>query len=258
MTEFASVAGPNFIADHAVNTAMKVGFFGDSYIDRFSPWTQYIRELMPDHEFDVTGKGGSNLYYAIHQWRDREHMHGPDHYDVAVFTLTWPERLFSVWPYRNEQFCARSEFRTWEPDCEIKDDRSNQEFLDTIPRYYQYIHDSDWREFDWELEIKWIMDLARPNRHTKFVIIPNTKQSLQIARRYHQHGVLMDMAFESISNQEPGSPGPMPVCDMGRLYHLNDHNHRAWASVMAEVIAQAPYTDSRVWPVDFDRFDLVR
>lgn len=235
----------------------RIGFFGDSYIDRFSPWTQYVRDLMPDHEFDVTGKGGSNLYYAIDQYQQRISAHGPDHYDVVVFTLTWPERLFSVWPYRNEQFCARSEFRVWEPDCEIRDDQANQEFLATIPRYYQYIYDQHWREFDWELEIRWIMELASPDRPTRFVIIPNTEQGRHIAQRYHRHGILMDMAMETISNLEPGSPGPMPVQDTGRLYHLNDHNHRAWARVMAQVISAAGTVDRCLWPVDLARFDLV-
>jgi len=236
---------------------MNIGFFGDSYIDQWSPWTQIIRQLMPEHRFDVTGKGGSNLYYAIHQWKEREREHGPDYYDVAVFTLTWPQRLFSIWPYRNQQFCAFSEFREWEPDCEIRDEQDNQEFLKTIPRYYRYIYDQHWREFDWELEIKWILDLATLNRHTRFVVIPNTEQARMIARSYHRHGVLLDFAFETLSNREPNSPGPMPIQDTQRKYHLNPHNHRAVAEMIRDTILNLPVLGDTILPVDFSRFDVI-
>jgi hypothetical protein len=236
---------------------MNIGFFGDSYIANGTIWTQIIRQLMPQHEFEVTGKGGSNLYYAINEWRQREQQYGADHYDVAVFTLTWPERLFSVWPYRNEQFCAFSEFRKWEVDSEICNEQDNKEFLNTIPHFYRYIHDREWREFDWELEIQWIMTLAQRHPHTRFIVIPNTEQARGIARKYHRHGLLLDFAFETLSNCEPNSPGIMPIVDMQRSGHLNDHNHQAIAEMVRDLILNLLELGDAIVPVDFSKFSVV-
>jgi hypothetical protein len=235
----------------------RVGIFGDSYVDSRSFWTQRLAEMLPEHELDVRGKGGSNLYYAIDQYRIQIQHRGPDWYDVVIFTLTWPQRLYSAWPYRNEQFCSYSEQRPWVEDWAIQDEASNQEFLASIPQYYRYIHDQAWREFDWELEIRWVLDLAQTASH-RLIVIPNTEQSREIARRHHRGGILMDMAMETISNLEPGSPGAMPVRDPHRNFHLNDANHWAMARLMAEAIRQAPHRTSFVWPVDFNQFDLVQ
>lgn len=235
-----------------------VGMFGDSYISLASSWIKYLREKDPRYQLDVHGKGGANLYYAIHKWleiTDNTQIH----FDWVIFTLTWPERLFSIWPYRNEQFCARSELRLFEPDCSIQTEEDNQEFLKSIELYQKYIYDGHWRQFDYELEIKWILDLPRQHPDIGFIIIPNTEQSRSIARRHHDKGILLDMAFETISNLEPGSPGPMPVRekDNDRLAHLNDNNHRAFADLMHQLLTKHDRSTSEIFSIDLDRFDLI-
>ena len=229
--------------------------FGDSYISPYSTWIKYLREMDPRYKIDVFGKGGANLYYAIHQWLEITGQ-APSCYDWVFFTLTWPERLFSIWPYRNEQFCARSEYRTWEPDCTIRTDEDNQEFLRSIDLYMKYIHDRHWRHFDYELEIKWILDLPRQHPSTRFVIIPNTEQSRVIAKRHHTQGILLDMAFETVSNREPNSPGPMPVRDNDRHAHLNDQNHHVFAEIVREILQAPDHLFDSLWPVDLARFDV--
>jgi len=236
---------------------MRVGIFGDSYVDQRSLWTQRLARLLPGYELDVHGKGGSNLYYAIDRYRTQIQYSGADCYDVVIFTLTWPYRLFHTFDYRNEQFCSYSEQRPWVEDWAIQDETSNQEFLAAIPQFYRYIHDQPWREFDWELEIRWVMDLAQTASH-RLIVIPNTEQSREIARRYHRGGILMDMAMETISNLEPGAPGPMPVWDPDRNFHLNDNNCWAMARLMSTVIQQASQRDNSIWPVDLGQFDLVQ
>jgi hypothetical protein len=237
------------------NDKIHIGMFGDSYASLSSTWIQYLRQLDHRYQIDVHGKGGANLYYAIHQWLTMVDEK-TDHYDWVFFTLTWPERLFSVWPYRNEQFCARSEFRTWEPDCSIQTDQDNREFLQAIDLYQKYIHDWHWRQFDYELEIRWIMELPKRHPEVNFVIIPNTEESKVIALRHHTQGILLDMAFETISNLEPNSPGPMPVQDKDRSAHLNDANHRAFADLAHEIMRDHGTTPDKILPVDLKRFDV--
>jgi hypothetical protein len=235
---------------------IRIGMFGDSYISSSSTWIRYLRELDPRYRTDVHGKGGANLYYAIHQWREIAGDNASN-YDWAFFTLTWPERLFSIWPYRNEQFCARSEFRTWKADCSIQTEQDNQEFLRSIDLYQKYIHDWHWRQFDYELEIRWILELPRQHPQTKFIIIPNTEESRTIARKHHDQGILLDMAFETISNLEPNSPGPMPVKDNDRLAHLNDKNHHAFADMVHGIITEHNAGANMILPVDLKRFDVM-
>lgn len=97
-----------------------IGLFGDSYISSSSYWVQQLEMLMPDRIFDMTGKGGANLYYAIREYQLKQEQKGRDFYQAVIFALTWPYRLFSCHPYRHEQFCAFSEFRVFEPDEVIK------------------------------------------------------------------------------------------------------------------------------------------
>jgi hypothetical protein len=245
-----------------ISTAMKIGLFGDSYIDAHSPWVRSLQAALPGADFDSTGKGGANLFYAIYQYQERIKQHGDDCYDFVIFTLTWPERLFSVWPYRNNQFCARSEWREspdLEGDPEIRTEEDRKEFLDTIPKYMRYIYDRDWRMFDYELEIRWIMELAKSNKRTQYIVIPNTEESRQLALKHYTEGVLLDFAFETLSNREEQSPGPMPICDQYRKFHLNDRNHELVCDMILNIIRnQQQQKKSMIVPVDITTFDVVK
>jgi hypothetical protein len=236
---------------------IKIGMFGDSYISLASTWIKYLKEHNPYYDIKIYGKGGANLYYAIRMWQTTLDQRQESSYDWAFFTLTWPERLFSIWPYRNEQFCARNEFRKFEKDCTIINEEDNQEFLKSIDLYYKYIYDTHWRDFDYEQEIRWIMELPEQHPKTRFVIIPNTEQSRIFAKKYHRGGILLDFAFETLSNLEPNSPGPMPVIDMDRNAHLNDHNHHKFAEIANQIICNTSAKDA-ILPVDLNQFDIVK
>lgn len=242
----------------ATDCTFNIGMFGDSYI---SPTAQWIHDLVkkdPRYKVDIQGMGGANLYYAIHAWQQSLRSNrGCVPYDMVFFTLTWHERLFSVYPYRNSQFCARSEFRQYQPDCTIQTPEHNKEFLQSIDLYMKYIYDDDWRRFDHELEIRWIMDLPVQYPDTKFLIIPNTEFSRELAKKYHCKGVVLDMALETVSNQEPGSPGPMPVADWRRNNHLNSHNHGILADVVHAAICDYEKIAPAMLPIDRRRFDQV-
>lgn len=232
-----------------------VGCFGDSYISLSSKWINHLDRHSPNHEFEVYGKGGANLYYAIRQWQHRIQEVAPQHFEFVFFTLTWPQRLFSVFPYRNEQFCAFSELRPFVDDPNIVTNLDNQEFFEAIRLHQKYIYDHAWREFDHELEIRWIMELPQQYPDIKFVIIPNTEQSRELARRWHTKGVLLDFAFETLSNLETDSPGPMPI-NCGRWGHLNDENHRRFGSLMRQLMLDYRDWEHRVMPVDLRQFDI--
>ena len=238
--------------------ALNIGMFGDSYISPTAYWIHDLAKKDSRYNIDVTGMGGANLYYAIHTWQERLRLNNDKiPYDVVIFTLTWHERLFSVYPYRNSQFCARSEFRQFEPDPVIQTPEDNLEFLRALDLYMQYIYDDHWRRFDHELEIRWIMDLPCDYPDTKFLIVPNTELSRELAKKYHRQGILMDMAFETVSNQEPDSPGPMPVADWRRHNHLNRRNHGVFADLMHEIICDYHKLSPAVLPIDLRRFDQV-
>lgn len=238
--------------------SIKIGMFGDSYISPTALWIHNLREKDPRYDIHTYGMGGSNLYYAIHTWQQQvESNDGSVPYDIVFFTLTWHERLFSIYPYRNSQFCATSEFRPFEPDCEIKTSEDNQQFLQTIELYRKYIYDDHWRRFDHELEIAWIMDLPSQYPQTKFVIVPNTELGRTLAKKYHCRGVLLDMAFETVSNQEPGNPGLMPVADWRRCNHLNQRNHEIVADLMHETIRAYDRIAPGVVSIDMTKFDRI-
>lgn len=245
------MVGPFFF----ISITMRIGFFGDSYIAPTSPWVAQIQKLMPEHKFEIYGKGGANLYFAIHNWLEQAKHHGSNYYDRAVFTLTWPERLFSVQTYRNEQFCALSEYRKWEPDESIQSEEDNEKFITALKLYHPYIYDKTESRFDYELRIKWIMELAQTHTNTEFVVIPNTELSRTIAKKYHTTGTLLDFAFETLSNREPKSPGPMPIKDT-RSGHINSNNHRIFADFLKNILEQEKIPNV-ILPISYDQYDIV-
>ena len=240
-------------------TQKNIGLFGDSYVTKSALWTQFLSNTNPDWNVEVYGKGGSNLYHAIHAWEDKINSNGAEHYDVAIFTFTWATRLWSQYPYRNEQFCAFSEFRQYNSYPEepvIVDDATREEFIRTIPLYYKYIHDHKWRNFDHELEIKYILDLTKQFPHTKFIFLPNTEHARTISKKHFHSGILLDFAFETVSNQEPNAPGIMP-CRCSRSGHLNKTNHQIVGNLISNIIQNYQQYENTVYPIDYNQFDCV-
>lgn len=236
-----------------------IGLFGDSYISDGAIWTQLLKELNPDYNVEVYGKGGSNLFSAIHSWRTKINEKGSDYYDVAVFTFTWYWRLFSVHEFRNEQFCAFSEFRDYtqyHDDPIIVDDSTRAEFNKSILLHYKYIYDQYWELFDHELEIKYILDLTKEFPNTKFIFLPNTEVAKDLSKKHFHSGILLDFAFETLSNREPNSPGIMPLA-CGRPAHLSRPNHVIFGKLISDIIQNYQQYENSIYPIDYNIFDVI-
>jgi hypothetical protein len=236
---------------------MNIGMFGDSYIAYINnSWISHLNSKSQDYNIKTYGKGGSNLFYAIDQFNYAIDVRRKK-YDVVVFTFTWHNRLFSAWPYRNEQYCAFSESRDFntysirQADPEIFDVATNAEFIASV-KY----HDDRWRKFDYNLEIRYILELPSFYPDTKFIFLPNTEYSRDLAKKHFSKGVLVDFAFETVSNLESKSPGIMPMQD-NRVGHLNQNNHIAVGELMHDIISNYQEVKDKVYQVDFNKFDMI-
>jgi hypothetical protein len=243
---------------------MKIGMFGDSYITHLkNSWISHINSKSQDYNIETYGKGGSNLFYAIDQFHHAVNRINKK-YDVVVFTFTWHERRYSAWPYRNDQYCAFSESRDFTTsenadgvnDPRIYDAATNAEFIETIPKFYEYMYDDRWTRFDYELEVRYILELPDRYPDTKFIFLPNTEHARSIAKKHFSKGVLVDLAFETVSNLESNSPGTMPMQDI-RVGHLNQNNHRAVGELMHDIISNYQEVRDKIYQVDFDKFDMI-
>ena len=250
---------------------MKIGMFGDSYIAYINnSWISHLNSKSQDYEIQTYGKGGSNLFYAIDQFNQAVDIRKKK-YDVVVFTFTWHERRYSAWPYRNEQYCAFSEsrkFSTYQSvveahDPSIYNDDTDAEFIATIPKFYEYMYDDRWTRFDYELEVRYILELPDRYPDTKFIFLPNTEHARRIAKNHFSKGVLVDLAFETVSGSEPNTPEkfrPGEKINFGRdqrIGHLNQNNHRAVGELMHDIISNYQAVEDKVYQVDFNKFDMI-
>lgn len=236
---------------------MHISYFGDSYSSPVSKWINRVEQNIPGAHSHIFGKGGSNLFYSIDQWNWQ--IKDQNVGDIVIWTLTWHHRLFSYHPYRNEQFCAFNELRSYDQeyqsDPEIRTPEDNQEFLTSLKNYHRFLYEDAWRRFDHDLEIRWIMERTKFHTDKKFIFIPNTQFSRDCALRHFNGGVLLDFAFEELSNRETGSPGPMPI-NCGRWGHLNDRNHEIFGDFMTNIIKNYDNLQGQAIPVDLDQFDV--
>jgi hypothetical protein len=250
---------------------MKIGMFGDSYIAYLkNTWIEHLNSKSQDYEIQTYGKGGSNLFYAIDKFHHAVNRINKK-YDVVVFTFTWHERRFSAWPYRNDQYCAFSESRDFTTyanadglnDPCIHDDATNAEFIATIPKFYEYMYDDRWTRFDYELEVRYILELPDRYPDTKFIFLPNTEHVQGLAKKHFSKGVLVDLAFETVSNLEPNAPAPPAPGEKinfgrdRRTGHLNQNNHRAVGELMHDIISNYQAVEDKVYQVDFNKFDMI-
>ena len=250
---------------------MKIGMFGDSYIAYINnSWISHLRSKSQDYEIQTYGKGGSNLFYAIDQFNQAVDQR-KEKYDVVVFTFTWHQRQYSVWRYRNDQYCAFSESRDFTTsgnanglnDPCIYDDATNAEFIATIPKFYEYMYDDRWTRFDYELEVRYILELPDRYPDTNFIFLPNTEHAQGLAKKHFSKGVLVDLAFETVSNLEPNAPAPPAPGEKinfgrdRRIGHLNQNNHRAVGELMHDIISNYQEVKNKVYQVDFDKFDMI-
>ena len=235
-----------------------LGLFGDSYIAFPIGRENWSQRLAEHYDVKAWGKYGSSLFYAIDKWQTGLEQLGGKDFDYAIFTLTWHMRLFSVNKDRNDYFCYPHP-DTWErgfQDPEIQTQEDFEKFKFMVKNYHQYIFDDRLARFHHELEIKYILDLPLQYPNTRFIFIPNTNVSRDMARKHHHHGVLMDFAFEDVSNQESDCPGQMPIVRDHRTGHISDANHNVMYRMMSETLRNYEKYQDQIVPVDMGKFHL--
>ena len=197
-----------------------------------------------------TGFGGSSIYYAVSRWKEDLVRYQDLPYDYAIFTLTWHNRLYTDRDYRSV-YAAIAEKRDLNVDNEA--DLSN--VLEATKLYYKYIHNDEQSKFNYELTLKWILDLPTQHPETKFIFLPCTEFARSTALKYFQSGVLLNFSFETLSNLESGSPCIMP-CMCNRSGHLNEQNNTLFKDLIKNILFDYPNFENTVLDPDFTNFDL--
>jgi hypothetical protein len=122
--------------------------------------------------------------------------------------------------------------------------------------YYRYLRSPGQEMFNYEQQVRWCLDLANQHPNIKFIYLPNTERARKIALRHHTHGILVDFAFETLSNREPGALGPMPIW-CGRYGHLNDRNHTLVKEMVKNIIINYDKYQNSVYNIDYKDFDTI-
>lgn len=235
---------------------MNIGFFGDSYVDLI--WHRYStnKTIAPEkkiwaylllEEFNspviCSGLGGSNQYHAIAEWRKFSIR---TKFDVAIFTFTWAHRLYAH-PLTEAVVTAHIEGRhlseTNEQTLAVKD---------ALDKYYKYLYSSNERNFEFELMVRWCLDLPNQYPDTKFIFLPNTTHAQEVAKKYFTKGVLVDFAFEQLSLLEGEQVGVAPMIS-DRYGHLSSGTHVQVKDMVKDIIFN--HNDC-VFPVDYTQFNL--
>ena len=246
---------------------MNIGFFGDSYVDleidfhsslhnMNHPLTQYTENLSwsfrlcNDLEYTPisSGAGGSSQFYAIKYWQDIIKSGTP--VDYAIFTFTWSHRLYSDRPDTDPVV------RFW-TEKRILDNLSphGESVVQAVDGYYKFLQSPTQDEFLHELMLKWILDLPEQYPNTKFIFLPNTEMSREIALRYFKKGILLDFAFEKISLLEGERVGIDPYFNT-KFGHLTDINHTRFKDLLKNIILSYNTHEDKVYPVDYEQFRI--
>ena len=235
---------------------MNIGLFGDSYIDTVwhrhqnptippgrKMWAQRLLEEL-NAPYICSGLGGTSQYYAIAEWKKYSAL---VNFDVAIFTFTWPHRIYTT--NINEQVVtARIEGR--DIGQLINNEKEIQNALDL---YYQHLYNKEERDFEFELMVKWILELPSQFPDTKFIFLPNTVHSQEIAKKYFTQGILVDFAFEQLSLAEGERVGVAPYI-MDRTGHLSDHAHEKVKNMIKHIILNEKNT---IYQIDYSTFELL-
>jgi len=236
---------------------MKIGFFGDSYADiivhrwsvtpdpKFLPWSYRLIEHYQSPIIS-SGLGGSNQYYAINAWNNFEQSQ--QEIDYAFFTFTWPDRLFSNKPQVQELLSLLHERRN-------SDHLSEQEkkTINAIDTYQNYLYDKNEAAFNYQLQVRWILELPKKYPNIKFIFLPNTEHAREIALQYFQGGVLLNFSFASISALEGEIVGQYPFAE-NKVGHLTEQNHEKFKNKMVDIIDKRLY--NTIIDINYEDFQL--
>ena len=236
---------------------MRIGFFGDSYADlivhrwtvtpdpKFKPWSFRLLEHYQSPILN-SGLGGSNQYYSINSWNN--FVKSGQEIDYAFFTFTWPDRLFSNKPQVQEMLSLLHERRN--SSHLTQEEHKTIEAIDT---YQKYLYDKFEAAFNYELQVRWILELPKYYPDVKFVFLPNTEHARQIALKYFQGGILVNFAFAKISELEGEIVGQYPFAE-GKVGHLFEKNHERFKNKMVDIIDKKLY--NTIIDIDYKEFEL--
>jgi hypothetical protein len=141
-------------------------------------------------------------------------------------------------------------------DPEIDNQEDYDQFKSSVDCFHQFIYDDDWARFRHGLEIQYIMNLPARYPATRFIFLPNTALSRDLAKQHHTRGVLLDFAFEDISNLESNSPGVMPVRNDHRAAHLSQQNHVIMADHIKKLIENYDLHQDSIIELKLSEFEL--
>lgn len=252
---------------------MKIGFFGDSYVDinldfywahpdtdeKYFIWAARVCRELDLHPV-TSGLGGSNQFYAIKQWQDYIIN---NNVDIAVFTFTWDYRLYSYekkWQSILSSIIEKKDLgkileSSDDPESFIEVPHDIDDIRLGVDLYYRYLHNRDNSLFVHEQSIRWILELPEKYPNIKFIFLPNTELSRGMAMKYFKHGVLLDFAFETISLMEGERVGDDPF-DYEKLGHLTNINHNRFKEKIKDVIVNWDQLKDKIYTLDYDEFRI--
>jgi hypothetical protein len=236
---------------------MKIGFFGDSYADlivhkwnvtpdpKFKPWSYRLLEHYNSPIIN-SGLGGSNQYYAINSWLN--FIQQGHEIDYAIFTFTWPDRLFSNKPKIQEMLCFLHERRN-----AANLTNEDRKIIEAIDIYIANLYDKNEAEFNYELQLRWILELPKNYPHIKFIFLPNTEHAREIALKYFDQGILLNFSFASVSAVEGELVGQNPFVE-NKVGHLTEQNHIKFKNKIIDIIDKKVY--NTIIDIDYKEFEL--
>ena len=240
---------------------MNIGFFGDSYVDlcidfhanqshdTYQPSLIWAFRLCNDLACAPvsSGLGGSDQFYAITTWQDTIKN---TQVDYAIFTFTWSHRLYSN---RSDIYPT---IRNWTEKRKLGNlSPIEQDVVQAVEGYYSFLESKERDEFVYELMLKWILDLPEQYPDTKFIFLPNTELSREMALRHFKKGVLLDFAFEQISLLEGEHVGKDPFFDT-KFGHMTDLNHERFKDLTKNIILSYNTYEDKVYPIDYEQFRI--
>jgi len=239
---------------------MNIGFFGDSYVDlhwKFDDtpreWKPWSRRLIEDNNWKAVNSGvsGSSQYHAINKW-NKFIQSDSNNIDMAIWTFTWENRIYHDNETNQEVFFSVAEKRKIE---NLKNELKIDDIELATKLYFDHIYSDEFCCYIHELLIEKILNLPKLYPNIKFIFIPNTELSKHIALKHFSKGVLLDFAFETLSNKETNSPGIMPLT-CGRVGHINDKNAEIFKSEIEQVIGSYDKIVDSVINIDYNKFDI--
>lgn len=103
--------------------------------------------------------------------------------------------------------------------------------------------------------VRWCLDLPAKFPNTRFIFLPNTELSREIAKRHFSQGVLLDFAFETISAHEGDLIGVTPY-QMDRVGHMSDGYHTMFKDIAKDLVLNYDQYTDQIVPFDYGRFGI--